>query len=128
MGLDELLKKAEENFKTAEWAEKKNYLDAAVSRYYYCVYEKVIYISAKRGFYEKPISVKNKHATVVNKLIEKLDNKLTPDEKITLQNMKRLTSKRISSDYDKRKIDNLSFGLEFKYYFNEVNDTLNKFL
>lgn len=128
MILDMLLQKANENYKTAEWAEKKNYFDTAVSRYYYCAYEKVIYISVKKGFYVRPVSSEESHTNTINRFIKSLNDKLTSEEKIALLKMKKLRRIRNDSDYEESKMDNNSFVLGFKYYFNEINSIVNKYL
>ena len=129
MSLDTLLQKAEENFKTAEWAEKKNYFDAAVSRYYYYVFEKIIYISKKQGFYKKPVKNYNSHTDTIKNFSKSLENKLTEDEIVILSNINKLRIERKKSDYKERKIVDLNeFNLKFKDRFNPIRNVLEKLL
>lgn len=128
MGLELLKKKAEENFKTAEWAERKKYYDAAVSRYYYCAFERVIYISKKKGFYIKPIKGEDSHIKTIDGFIKNIDGNLLPEEKVVLLKMKKLRRIRNTSDYDESKLETNEFMLGFKYHFNGIIDIIDKFL
>lgn len=58
MGVDNLLTKARRNTEVADWAEKKAFYDVAVSRYYYSLYQKAIYILNSGGTLTFPINLK----------------------------------------------------------------------
>lgn len=45
----ELLEKAKENEAAGDWAKEKNYYNVAVSRYYYVLIQKIIYILNKEN-------------------------------------------------------------------------------
>jgi hypothetical protein len=48
MDIEILKEKSEQNFITGEWAEKREFYDVSISRYYYCIFQKIIYIKEKR--------------------------------------------------------------------------------
>ena len=128
MSIEFLKDKSEENFKTGEWAEKKSFYDTAISRYYYCVYQKIIYISKKKGFYEVPEKSKDSHIKTINIFISELDCKLSTEEKIIMLKMKNLRRLRNNAEYDEIKTKHNDFNLTFKYSFNNINNIINKFL
>lgn len=128
MGLELLKEKSGENFETAEWAEKKQYYDVAVSRYYYCAYERIIYISKKEKFYVKPARNEDSHIKTINQFIIGMDGRLSPEEKTTLTRMKSLRKLRNDADYEECKFATNDFMLGFKYNFKEIIDIINKFL
>ena len=128
MGLEILNEKSGENFETAEWAEMKKYYDVAVSRYYYCAYERIIYISKKEKIYVKPAKNEASHIDTINQFIIGMDEKLSPEEKITLTKMKKLRRLRNDADYGECKFQTNDFMLGFKYNFKEIIDVIDKFL
>ena len=127
VGLCLLKEKAIENFKTAEWAEKKRYFDAAVSRYYYCAYEKVIYISKKKGFYIKPAQKEDSHKKSIERFVQHV-NGLSDEEILILLKMKKLRRMRNNSDYNVCKLDQNGFMLGFKFHFNGIIKIIDKLL
>lgn len=128
MGLEILKEKSRENFETAEWAEKKKYYDVAISRYYYCAYERIIYISKKEKFNVKPAKNEASHIDTINQFIIVMDKKLSPEEKITLTKMKNLRRLRNEADYGECKFEANEFMLGFKYNYKEIIDVINRFL
>ncbi|KZL94192.1 hypothetical protein [Clostridium magnum] len=127
MGVENLLQKSEDNFKTASWAERNNLYDAAVSRYYYSLYEKIIYISKKKGFYTKPPSGQDSHVFTINEFTNNLLSSLPPQEVAKLSPMFKLKRLRVDADYNEDRIDNKNeFNLAFKFYFNSINEVLDK--
>ncbi len=127
MGLELLKEKAEENFKTAEWTEKRKYYDAAVSRYYYCAFERVIYISKKNGFYKSLIGEES-HVKTISFFVESMKGSLMPEEKVILLNMKKLRRIRNDSDYSESKLEVNGYMLGFKCDFDRVIQIVDKFL
>lgn len=128
VGLELLREKSVENFVTAEWAEKKRYYDTAVSRYYYCAYERIIYISKKEKFYVEPTKNEDSHVKTINQFISGMRAKLSPAEKTTLTKMKILRAHRNKADYGESKFEANYFMLGFKYNFKEIIHIINKFL
>lgn len=125
----EILKvKSEENFETAKLAEKRQYFDVAVSRYYYCAYQKILYISKKRGFYVEPNKTENAHVVTINAFVRNLDAKLASNEKVELLKMKELRRQRNDSDYKEIKKDSKDFNLSFKFHFNGIINIINKLM
>lgn len=128
MTIEILKTKSEENFKTAQLAEKKEYFDAAVSRYYYCAYQKILYISKKKGFYVKPKKTENSHVVIINAFVDNFDNKLEGSERVKLLKMKELRKQRNNSDYEEIRIDANDFNLAFKFHFNGIIDIIDKLI
>jgi len=128
MGLELLKEKAKENFKTAQWAERKMYYDVAVSRYYYCAFERIIYISKKEGFYTRPIKGENSHIKTIDEFMKNINVNLSSEDKVTLLKMKKLRKIRSDADYDEKKLGTNEFMLVFKYHFNEIIDIIDKLL
>jgi hypothetical protein len=128
MNVEYLKEKACQNFETAEWAEKKRYYDVSISRYYYCIYQKIIYISKKKGFYKDSELLGNSHNITINNFIAGMYEKLTDEEKLDVSNIKSL--KRIRNDADYREIvtEKNAFNLAFKYSFNNINKIIDRFL
>lgn len=128
VGLELLKEKSAENFTTAEWAEKRKYYDTAVSRYYYCAYERIIYISKKEKFYMEPTKNEDSHVKTINQFICGMRARLSPEEKTTLTKMKILRGHRNKADYGECKFEANYFMLGFKYNFKEIIHIINKFL
>lgn len=57
-----------------------------------------------------------------------MDEKLSPEEKITLTKMKNLRRLRNDADYGECKFGTNDFMLGFKYNFKEIIDVINRFL
>jgi len=126
---DKLLEKADDNIKTGNFAEKNKYYDAAVSRYYYAIFEKIIYISKKNGFYSNTISGKDSHNDTIINFNSNISNKLETDDITKLTSLLKLKKLRVEADYDGNRInDNNTFNLMFKFYFNEINGVLDKLI
>lgn len=128
MDIEYLKDKSEENFNTAVWAEKKRYFNVAISRYYYCLLQKIIYISKKNGFYSEPPNGNGSHEYTINRFISKMGNKLSAKEKVTITQLKKLKRQRVDADYKETKIESNEFNLVFKYNFQNINEIVNKFL
>ena len=128
MNIEFLKDKSEENFKTGEWAEKKLFYDTAISRYYYCIYQKIIYISKKKGFYQEPEKTEDSHKNTIIMFISELDSKLSSEEKINILQMKDLRRLRNNSEYREIKTKQNDYNLIFKFSFNRINNIVDKFL
>lgn len=124
-----LLEKSKDNIKTAELAEKNNYYDATISRYYYAIFERIIYISKKDGFYSKPVIGRDSHKNTIINFNSNMNKKLHPADVAKLALLFRLKKLRVTADYeDNRMVDKNSYNLSFKYYFNEINGILDKLI
>lgn len=123
-----LLEKSEDNIKTGDFAEKNKYYDAAISRYYYAIYQKIIYISKKNGFYSKPLDG-DSHITTITTFNSKINKKLKPEDNAKLAVLLRLKQLRVKADYHESRItDNKTYNLTFKYFYNEIIGILNKLI
>lgn len=126
---ENLLKKSSENYKTAEWARKQKFLDVATSRYYYSLYEKIIYISQKEGFYEKPSKGEDSHIFTIQKFQQEVFEKLNDDEISDLAAMSDLKKARVDADYSRDKMeDNNKFTLSIMTKVSCINSLLDKLL
>lgn len=129
MGIEILKEKAEENYKTGEWAEKKKYYDVAASRYYYCIYQKIIYVSKREGFYNKEVVNKeSSHTNTIENFVANLNNSISGEDKITILKTKKLRRIRNTSEYEEIRIDNKQFSLKFKFDFNKINSVIDNLI
>lgn len=130
MAYEILMRKAQNNYEAAEWAENKDFYNTSISRYYYCLYEKAIVIAKKNGFYSLPSAANNSHNEFIKRFQENIHDKLTGQENVWLMAFGKLKELRVEADYhDKcRIVDKNSFCLAFKYYFSQINTILDKLL
>ncbi|PKM89539.1 MAG: hypothetical protein CVU87_05160 [Firmicutes bacterium HGW-Firmicutes-12] len=124
-----LLLKANHNKETAEWAESNSYFDAAVSRFYYSLYEKVIFISKKEGFYSEPPLGADSHVYTITQFKKGILSKLDTSEIAWIASLSKLKTCRVCSDYKEDRIDNTSdYNLIFKISYNSINQILDKLI
>lgn len=128
MNIEHLKIKASQNYETAEWAEGKRYFDVCISRYYYCLYQKIIYLSRNKGFYKEPIKTESSHNDTITNFIERMSDKLTDEEKIDMGGLKNLRKIRNTAEYNDVMFDKNTFNLAFKFSFNNINEILGRFL
>lgn len=123
--------KSDRNFETAEWAENKQYFDVAISRYYYSVYQKMLYLLNHYNL-DKNFQGKNCHKDRIKYFEENIVQKQSLDDK-EFKNIQKITTLRkirndvdyLTSDID-ASID--VFNKKFKFLFNGVHSTLNKII
>ena len=123
-------KKANMNYKTANWAESKQYYDVAISRYYYSLYQKIIYISKMCGFGECQQITGSHFSTIKNFLdeIAKID-KVNNDDYLELENLDNLRKRRNEADYNEtRTIEIRTFERTFKNSFDRINNILDNII
>lgn len=129
MALQNLLHKAEKNCIAGNWAEKQSLYDVAVSRYYYCLYEKTIYIQKTKSI---PISGQRgtlSHESYINEIRAYLKDRLSEEETTVLAGFNTLTGIRNTADYREHSIeDKNDFNLSFKWSFNKINDILDRLI
>ncbi|MDD4550274.1 MAG: hypothetical protein PHT79_11010 [Syntrophomonadaceae bacterium] len=129
MGYKALLTKADHNSELGEYAEEKEYFDVAISRYYYALYEKAIYIAKKRNFYLEPKTGLGSHETFINHFTKNVSSKLKPEELRMMGKMKALKRLRVIADYKEESMENIStYNLKFKYYFNSINSIFDRLI
>lgn len=127
--MEGLLEKSKHNIQTADFAENNKLYDAAVSRYYYAVYEKIIYISKKKNFYTEPPSGKDSHIFTINTFTQNVTKNLEPEDITTLSPLIKLKKLRVEADYYDKQIPDLNtFNLKFKFFYNQINEVLNKLI
>lgn len=125
--MNNLLVKAKNNITTASFAEKQKFYDVAVSRYYYSLFEKIIYISKSRGFYKEPEKGEDSHNITISAFTQNMVNSLEPEELSKCAILNRLKRMRVDADYKDIRIEELNdYSLKFKYYYNQVEEVLDK--
>jgi len=123
-----LLLKAQQNMKTGAWAEKNEFFDVAVSRFYYALYEKILYISKKEGFYSTP-PIDAPHNYTLKKFKENILKKLGDEDRAWIAHLGKLKKCRVCADYEEDIIvDTRDFNLTFKAYYNSISEILEKFI
>ena len=123
---ENLIIKANNNSEAAEWAENKNYFDVSISRYYYCLYEKAIYIAINKGFYSNGLNGQDSHQQFIVDFQRNLVNKLSPADIAWLATFGDLRRLRNSADYHLTCTSEKQFKLDFKYKFQQINSILNR--
>lgn len=126
MNEENLIKKANNNCKAAEWAEEKEFFDVSISRYYYCLYEKAIYIAIKNGFFSYNVNGNVSHNKFIADFQKNIENKLSDKERAWLASFGDLRIQRNLSDYKLGITDENHFKLGFKYKYLEINEILNR--
>lgn len=128
MSIENLIQKANNNSKTAEWAEKNAYYDVSISRYYYCLYEKAIYIAIKNNFYSYPVNGKDSHNKFIADFQKNIFDKLSEEEIVWLVKFGNLKEIRNVADYRLKITDAKQFNLGFKYYYQQINNIFDKLI
>ncbi len=128
MSVENLIQKANNNSKTAEWAENSAYYDVSISRYYYCLYEKAIYIAIKKGFYSYTLNKKDSHNIFIASFQKNVAEELSNEEIDWLANLGKLKDIRNDADYKLAITDANHFKLGFKYYYQQINSILDKLI
>lgn len=128
--MNNYLIKANQNEIIGDYSEKNDYYDVAVSRYYYCLYEKAIYIAKKEGFYNHPKGDTGQHNSFINDFIQNVEIKLDNKEISKLMNFSKLKNARVKADYyEETSFKNKNdYNLGFKIYFKYINTILDKLI
>lgn len=125
MSAENLIQKANNNSKTAEWAEEKAYYDVSISRYYYCLYEKAIYIAIKNGFYTYALNGKDSHNIFIANFQKNVVDKLSDEEIGWLAYFGNLKNLRNDADYKLTVSGEIKFK-GFKYYYQQINNIFDR--
>lgn len=120
--------KAEINIKAGEWAEREEYYDVAVNRYYYSIYQKLIFISKAKQFYEDPSFGEGSHKQFINAFFKKIINSLNCDEIEIGVNIQKLRKCRNTADYSNDKMNKNNYYNDFKKYYGVINNILDKMI
>lgn len=122
-----LKKKAKFNYKVAECAEKNEYYDAAVSRYYYYIFQNVLAFLKAKGKITNFKGKGNKHRLTINELLKYCKEKNLYNDNPELTKLWMLSSQRNSSDYKNRILKtNKEFTEIFKNHFDELEKALKR--
>jgi hypothetical protein len=131
--LKKLLQKAEKNKDTGVLAEDKKHYDAAISRFYYELYEKMLVICDHYGILKTKTDEKDNHKDTIDKFLDEIKCKadLPPCYEIQLFAFRKLSICRNKSDYRDCIIDNADkykkvFKEEYKLIRNSLNFILVK--
>ena len=121
-----LKRKAKCNYYVARYAEENKHFDAAVSRYYYYLYESILfYLHYNRLAH---LIDKNNHAKTIDNFIDilKFRSVITDTEMYYLMNLKILRTKRNNADYHQTISisDEEAFDTQFKNMFIRINQLL----
>ena len=126
---DFLREKEKENYKIAEYSEKRKYFDVAVSRYYYYLYQSIIiYLESNFENFQVPKG-ENSHEYTIKFLGEQLFTLkiLEYKECYRFSLLQKLRVSRRISDYEYRKIANeFNYNQVFKNNFIMVEELLKK--
>lgn len=116
-----LLDKAVQNIETARFAEEKKYYSTAVSRYYYGLYQRIIFLLNEED-YIKNNTVRMKHVDIIDEFVDNYCEKLAPEQRRTLASLRKLRRLRNEADYDNKCYnDNREFEKIFKRKYNMVD-------
>ena len=85
-----LIIKSGQNHETGEWAEKQGYFDIAVSRYYYALFQKSLFILHLKPGYVEPGGADNSHDKVIKDLYQELYPQLKDEEIARLAQFQKL--------------------------------------
>lgn len=106
-----LTEKSDMNYKTGEWAENKSFFDIAISRYYYSIYQKIIYILKKNNKYINPPKGENSHIFTINLFIDHINNKLDDEDMSWINEISKIREHRNLADYNEDLIPKNQFIL-----------------
>lgn len=124
-----LLDKSEENCKTAEWAEKNKYFNSATSRYYYSLFQKIIYLLVGNTNIKTYNDEKISHQETINNFIGKYYSQLSPEQNHRLTYLHKLRKNRNIADYTNNSYENQTeFEKTFKCLYNETNRVLGNII
>lgn len=126
MSTENLILKAKNNSKAAEWAENKNYYDVSISRYYYCLYEKAIYIAIKKGFFTYGQNGQDSHNKFIADFQKNVEQNLSPEETAWLATLGDLKYQRNLADYKLQCTTENQFNLGFKFKYQRIVSILDK--
>ncbi len=144
-----LEEKSINNYKTAEYAEKKEYYDVAVSRFYYFLFQNILnFISRKSkidydNYREEQVTILNNNNEYINnheitinyflKLFLKERKSHDLEDLRNIQKINKLRRQRNDSDYKNMKIETKrEYESRFKVIFSKVrkilieNEIINK--
>lgn len=126
IAVNSLLVKATHNHEAGAWAENQGYFDVAVSRYYYALFQKTLFILEQQPGYKQPEQAYNSHNKVIDDLNRVLFSQLKDEEIQWLVEMRRLKKCRVNADYEQMILSAHDFDLGFKYGYNRIKELLDR--
>ncbi len=124
-----MLAKSQRNKEVADWAENRKYYDVAISRYYYCIFQKIIFLSLKYDFYQAPPKGEDTHNYTLNNFRKNMHTKLAPEEITWIEYIKKIKENRVTADYFPDRLENTNeYNLVIKSPFNSINEILDKYV
>ena len=123
-----LITKAGHNHLTGEWAEKQGYFDVAVSRYYYALFQKSLFILHLKPGYVEPGGADNSHDKVIKDLYREVYPRLKDEEITWLAQFQNLKTYRRDADYKHKILTKNDFNLAFKYGYNQIAGLLDRII
>jgi|GEM_PF-863443 len=124
---DNLIKKAGHNHLTGEWAEKQGYFDVAVSRYYYALFQKSLFILHLKPGYVEP-GGDNSHNDMIEDLYQEVYPRLNDEEVTWLAQFPKLKKRRRNADYKLKMLTKNDFNLCFKYEYKQIAELLDRII
>lgn len=116
------------NYNTGNWAEENTYYDVAISRYYYSLYQNIIYISKNKGFFKDPPSGSNSHEFMIDLFTRNVYSSLSTIEIKRLSGLRYLKKMRKTADYTSEEINKATFNSQFKTSFVFINNIMEKLI
>lgn len=124
MEIGNLLDKADRNREAGDWAEGKLYYEVAISRYYYCLYQKAIYISRTRNY----INVRDRysHKEFIEDFINSMESRLNDTDFGRLNRFPTLRQIRNIADYKINMLTEYDYKMSFKLDFKYIDEILTR--
>jgi len=123
-----LITKASQNQLTGEWAEKQGYFDVAVSRYYYALFQKSLFILRMKPGYVDPGGANDSHNRIIKDLYQEIYTQLKDEEITWLAQFPKLKKHRRNADYKYKMLTKNDFNLAFKYGYNQILGLLDRII
>jgi hypothetical protein len=129
--MENLLLKAQQNKEIGDMAFKKSFYDIAVSRLYYELYQKIIYISKNKGIEDDLKAESSSHGKYIQNFIQgiHIKMKLAAEQMDKLNNLHILKRQRNTSDYMEDYIDNIDdYNSNFYTNYFRINNVIDNIL
>lgn len=128
MGIEGLLEKSRQNLETGNFAEGKLFYDVAISRYYYAIFQKIIYISKKNGFYSESKDKSGSHISTIENFNKNISSKLDEEDVTKLSPIMKLKKLRVKADYGEECFKDKNMYTYNKCFFNMINEVLDRII
>ena len=120
--------KAKSNCEVAKWAENNNYYDVAVSRYYYYIFQHLIfYIEAKNiNLNDSRFKKRTYHIKIIGAFIKYIKDTNNYETNSEIGQLYDLRDERNKSDYEKRILNDEMYKKYFLRKYNLVLKALRR--